>query len=847
MAKSSWGVGLMYSSTPAPQAQLHSRLIPPHYHDLRSSALTDEQILQTGHRSISPKQAQELIGVKRPGLLFEYRDPEGRPYLRADGKPFYRLKPDWGEHQGDPPKYLSAKGSGNRPYFSRLQPNWPQILKSHKHDLTEVEGEKKADCLNAHGIPTLGLVGVWGWKDQTPRRGESPPQESRTLPELEQITYQRRKVYQCFDSDIIHKPEVQDALFERALDLNQRGSRPHIVMLPTEADGAKNGPDDFIYRHGIEAYLALQKIAQPSLIFKGLKRIPHLNLSEPNCCCKAVMAWAVLKETWAYRSGVGWYEWAGSHWQLRSVDEFERALLQFSDVQGWLQMENGQLTSIVRQLRSRLLVSENEWGSKSKLAFTNGTLDLDTKQFTPTHDPYDRLYSVMPYDFAPQAQCPRWMQFLQEATGGDLGLIGLLQALCLWVVLPKSRSYKATIERSFDLFGPKGTGKGTFLDVLIQLVGEVNVGPASPDTFKSAQGLGQLIDKKLAIDTDCTGFLEGIGSYNKVVSNEPVEVKKLYRDGYSTRLGVVVVRAYNSFLSVPDGAEGLDRRLTVIPFRHRPQSVDIDLAEKLRAELPGIFAWAWSISETEMKRWILWSGSVGAVAAASIERFEANNPEFRFLLESFPQGAASAKAGDLYRSYVDWCGRNGHQPKSQVKFRPAIETFGCQRSRRISGCFYYGIPAMEQFSVEKHLGIVAPVSGGVEESCRESSDPVSERDRDSWGGLDPSFSEISSSKADSTQETTALEPENKTSTQLSLTVPNVDRPADPTVPGPSRSTPQTSLQVGDEVGKKDKHGWFGRIRGICGTVAEVLWWGDKESTLVSLDQLRLFQVPQGSS
>lgn len=288
-----------------------------------------------------------------------------------------------------------------------------------------------------------------------------------------------------------------------------------------------------------------------------------------------------------------------------------------------------------------------------------------------------------------------------------------------------------------DLFGLKGTGKGTFLEVLIQLVGSDNVGPASPETFKSAVGLGQLIDKDLAVDTDCSGFLENIGAYNKVVSNEPVEVKKLYRDSYTMRLGVVVVRAYNAFIPVPDGSEGLDRRLTVVPFRNQPQTIDIELGEKLRAELPGIFIWAWSVPPSEMKCRILCAGFINSVAQASIERFESNNPEFRFLSEVFPYGREGIKAGDLYQLYRTWCRENEHQAKSQVKFRPAVETLSAKRSAgKINGCFYYDIPRMVDFDTAAHLGIVGRQLHAVEDNCQDSSNSELERNRDSWGHLE---------------------------------------------------------------------------------------------------------------
>ena len=298
------------------------------------------------------------------------------------------------------------------------------------------------------------------------------------------------------------------------------------------------------------------------------------------------------------------------------------------------------------------------------------------------------------------------MKFLDEATGGNPEIKELLRAWLKYVLMPKPKDRKAEIEKSLDLFGDKGTGKGTFLEVMIQLVGIKNIGPASPDTFKSGKDLGQLIDKDLAMDSDCSGFLENVGVYNKVVSNEPVEVKKLYKDPYITRLGVVVVRAYNAHIQVPNASEGLDRRLTVIPFQNQPKVIDHGLSMKLERELSEIFAWVWHLSIQKMRDRILTSGSIGVVAQASIERFAADNPEYQFLLEEFPEGHTLIKASDLYQRYSEWCKNNNYKAKTQHTFAPSIQKLGCKRREtKINGCYYYNIPDMSQFDIARHLGI----------------------------------------------------------------------------------------------------------------------------------------------
>jgi P4 family phage/plasmid primase-like protien len=826
-------------------------LTDTHKAELQSSGLTSKQIAATGHFSADRAIADNLVGVKLPGLIFRYCDLEGKPFLRTDGKPFYRLKPNWGSLKTeDSPKYLSPEGQGCRPYFSRLCSNWQQVAKSTKMDLWETEGEKKGDCACANELVAIAFSGVDGWVDGCPRVGEAELEDSRVMPELSVIDWRNRKVYQCFDSDIIDKIPVQSALARRAHELVQSGAYPYLVLLPNEIDGSKNGLDDFVVKYGIESLKVLGREAQRTP-FKveedkqSKKKKVFLKLDEPESHYKALMAWAVLKETWAYRPGIGWYEWQGNYWKLKTIEEFEEILTRFMDAQSWKNRSSGLISSVVRELRSRLLVREKFWSPDNKLAFLNGTLQIDIEEFQPRHDPFERITKVRPYNFptfihAPDWEkiCPNWLRYLNEATGSDRQIQDLLQAWLKYANLPRPKDRKAEIEKSLDLFGPKGTGKGTFLEVLILTVGAENIGPASPDTFKSAVGLGQLIDKDLAIDTDCTGFLENVGAYNKVVSNEVVEVKKLYRDSYVTRLGVAVVRAYNAFIAVPDGSEGLDRRLTVVPFQNTPKSVDVDLADKLRAELPGIFSWAWQVPIAEMKRRILSAGKIEAVAKASIERFEANNAEYRFLSEFFPTGRDSVKAGDLYQSYQQWCKENGNQHKSQVKFKPAIETLGCKRSTgKINGCYFYTIPKMANFDVVAHLGIVGRQLG---DSCRDSSNPEPDGDRDSCRQFKPINSEVGKSQENNRSCMMGKELPAQSSTTVSKPVKQTNI----TVSEPSPTSPSTvsiseTIRVGSKVHKRHNFGWTGVVQAIKGDLAEVLWYLDTYPSTIPLGDLRL--------
>jgi hypothetical protein len=483
-------------------------LTQAHRQELKASGLNEEQIKKVGHFSADAATAKKLVGIALPGLIFPYNDPFNRPYLKKDGRPYYRVKPDWEKRKAEEsPKYLSPEREGCRPYFSPLHSNWTKVLKSTKTDLWETEGEKKADCGCANGLAVIAFAGVDAWVDRYDRETGHKLDTSRLLPELTVINWATRRVNQCFDSDIIEKIPVQMALAKRARALKQDGAIPYLILLPNEVDGAKNGLDDFVVRHGIEALKVLAKAAKPTPVkieehevkdAQGNKQKEYscsLTLEEPQSHPKALMAWAVLKERWAYRPSIGWYEWQGTHWKLKTLEEFEADLTRFMDAQNWQKRSSGLITSVVRELKSRLQVRDQAWSPAGKVAFCNGTLELGSAQFIPKHNPFDRLTRLRPYAFDALAQCPTWLSFLAEAMEGDEERVQLIRAIFRYASLPRDRDRKAEIEKSFDFLGQKGTGKGTTLEVLTNLVGSENIGSASVDTFKTAVGLGQLLDK----------------------------------------------------------------------------------------------------------------------------------------------------------------------------------------------------------------------------------------------------------------------------------------------------------------------------------------------------------------
>ena len=135
----------------------------------------------------------------RPQKVYKYEWPRGRP-PRIDCPP---------------------------PYFERL--------KDAQTPLWITEGQKKGDALASWGLCVLDLpAGVWGWKSK----------QTGILTDLDHVVWAGRKVYIVFDSDVMTKPNVSQALARLSTLLSQRGATVTPVPLPQQSDD-KLGVDDF--------------------------------------------------------------------------------------------------------------------------------------------------------------------------------------------------------------------------------------------------------------------------------------------------------------------------------------------------------------------------------------------------------------------------------------------------------------------------------------------------------------------------------------------------------------------------------------------------------------------------
>ena len=140
------------------------------------------------------------------------------------------------------------------------------------------------------------------------------------------------------------------------------------------------------------------------------------------------------------------------------------------------------------------------------------------------------------------------------------------------------------------LKGMASTGKGMICQLATYFYEDEDVGTLS-DTPEKQFGLSAIYDKFCFIGPEITSkFGLGQADFQSLVSGENVSVGRKFKTAESKRWEVPGILAGNEPPGYHDNSGSVQRRLVTIPFpkQVRPEHVDTELPDKLKAEVPAI-------------------------------------------------------------------------------------------------------------------------------------------------------------------------------------------------------------------------------------------------------------------
>lgn len=305
------------------------------------------------------------------------------------------------------------------------------------------------------------------------------------------------------------------------------------------------------------------------------------------------------------------YKWDKSRriWRQMSREEWDAFPLAIADRHRWFNRRQALIGTCSAELLKHAQPRE-QFNPKMLVGFANGDYDPQTGQLLPIR-PEHLLLNRIDVEWVPGAGCSHFLAWLDWMWSKPslAHQVKLFQAALRWTLEPKRAdkkfgAYSNSVEAIFGLVGPAGRGKGSLLEVLLNLLGENAVRSFSLGDSANPNALAKLVGCQACIDTDQKGHLNEltIGALNKLASNEPLEIKILYKDISQARLGTVAWFAANRIPQTPSNVEdneGWQRRFVPFICERKPESRQSAFLERILRELPGIVQWAWDMPVAE--------------------------------------------------------------------------------------------------------------------------------------------------------------------------------------------------------------------------------------------------------
>lgn len=296
--------------------------------------------------------------------------------------------------------------------------------------------------------------------------------------------------------------------------------------------------------------------------------------------------------------------------------------------------------SILDIMKTELFRKDFEFDTKKGLInCLNGTLELSQDKeewFLREHRREDYLTTCIPVNYNQEAECPRFMQFLDEIFAKDNDRADKIKMVC--EALGYTLTTETHMERFILLIGAGANGKSVLLSLVEALCGKKNTSAVCPDQFDNQFQRAHLQGKLANIVTEIAEGAEiNDASLKTIVSGELTTAEHKGKPPFDFHPYATCWFGTNHMPRTKDFSNALFRRATIIQFNEvfSEDIADKGLKLKLAQEAPGILNVAlkhytiankrgWftecESSIAARKAWALESDQVALFASEELER-----------------------------------------------------------------------------------------------------------------------------------------------------------------------------------------------------------------------------------
>jgi len=522
---------------------------------------------------------------------------------------------------------------------------------------------------------------------------------------LDNVPIAGRRAIIVFDSDIHQNRQVEQAAEKLSIQLIQLGADVLIVRLSPNADGSKQGLDDFLVAAGENAGTALETLIAQAELENALAQVDARTGGKEK---QKTPPAAELANTFlaSHRHADGeitlrrhkneFFRWEDGHYTTLSDEDLETLIFRFMETRLPPAQQTPRLCKTIAQCvqyktaldsvrEAPFWINADDLGpNRDYIAVDNGIFSLqkafngDAECLLPLTPAWFSPVSLE-FSFDADADCPRWLEFLQEMLQGNVELICLLQMWFGYCLVPDTSLHKALM-----LVGDGGNGKSVILAMQIALLGQGNVSAVPLEAFGTRFGLMPTIGKLANVIFEI-GELDRVaeGAFKSFVAGDLQTIDRKNKEPLETRPTARLVVATNRLPRFVDRTDGVWRRLIVVPFNVQipEERQDESLLKKLHAELPGILNWA-LIGLCMLRQQRRFPKVEACATALQAYRLE-SNPTMQFLQEFVVHDSTKTlHCTKLFQCYRSWMRENGYRALGASEFGKELNrTYTTKRIR----------------------------------------------------------------------------------------------------------------------------------------------------------------------
>ena len=328
---------------------------------------------------------------------------------------------------------------------------------------------------------------------------------------------------------------------------------------------------------------------------------------------------------------------------------------------------------VIQDARDFNFFSLNELDAQPELfCCKNGVLSLGKEVKFLNHDPKLMLSKQAGTEYDASAECPRWIQFMNEVTEGDREKQRYLQKVAGIALLGE-----CVIDRFWILFGASSrNGKSTFCDTLSSVFGDY-AASVQPETLaikktdsRSASGdVARLAGVRFAVASEAPRRMPLDSALLKsMTGRDRITARFLHQSEFEFVPAFCLIMNTNYLPSCSDTTVFASGRIAVVEFPHHFtfQEQDQHLREKLRKEKAGILNWCIE----GLKMYYAEGVEEPASVRQASEEFAQESDRVGVFLDEVltPSEGELIAVSAIYPKYDSWCIESGFQAMSKQSF-----------------------------------------------------------------------------------------------------------------------------------------------------------------------------------